>query len=51
MVIVPAGCNGRALVAGSTRLTATGSTAVRTDATVVAISTQDTIFGDHFDGD
>jgi hypothetical protein len=52
MVVVPAGCAGRALVAGSTLLPAAGLTpSVRTDAVVVAIGTLDSIFGDGFGSD
>jgi len=52
MVVVPAGCAGRALVAGSTLLPAVGLTpSVRTDAAVVAIGTLDSIFGDGFGSD
>jgi len=52
MSIVPAGCGGKALVAGSTLSAATTlAPAARTDAIVVAIDTLDAIFGDRFDGD
>ena len=52
MIAVPAGCAGKALVAGSTQLPAPGlAFSSRTDAVVVAIDTLDSIFGDHFGGD
>ena len=51
MIVVPAGCNGGALLAGSTRLAADSLAPVRTDATVVAINTADSIFANTFGGD
>ena len=52
MSVVPAGCGGKALVAGSTLSAATTlAPSARTDAVVVAIDTLDAIFGDRFDGD
>ena len=51
MSVVPAGCGGKALVAGSTlSTTATLAPSPRVDAIVVAIDTLDAIFGDRFDG-
>jgi hypothetical protein len=52
MAVVPAGCAGKALAAGSTLSAATTlALSPRTDAIVVAIDTLDAIFGDRFDGD
>ena len=52
MAVVPAGCGGKAFVAGSTPASAaTLAPAVRADAVVVAIDTLDEIFGDRFGGD
>ena len=51
MIVVPTGCNSAALLAGSTRLTADSLAPARTDASVVAINTADSIFGDGFGGD
>jgi hypothetical protein len=51
MSVVPSGCGGKALVAGSTLSAAdTLAPSVRTDAIVVAVDTLDAIFGDRFDG-
>ena len=52
MVVVPAGCAGKAFVAGSTLLAAAGiAPSMRTDAVLAAIDTLDSIFGDRFGGD
>jgi len=52
MVVVPAGCAGKALVAGSTPFAPAGlAPAVRADAVVVAVDTLDAIFGDRFGSD
>ena len=52
MVVVPAGCAGKALVAGSALSAATASApSIRADAVVAAIDTLDGIFADRFGSD